>query len=105
MAYYESGELKGMTTAVVIPPHNLQNLARNGAPGRIRTCDPRLSHDGTTGSDSQFVSTLRVRACIPQSPVQKELVMKKARFVGLDVHADTIAVAVASRAGRCDPWG
>ena len=65
MAYYESGELKGMTTAVVIPPHNLQNLARNGAPGRIRTCDPRLSHDGTTGSDSQFVSTLRVRALHP----------------------------------------
>ena len=32
-----------MTTAVVITPHNLQNLARNGAPGRIRTCDPRLS--------------------------------------------------------------
>ena len=31
-----------MTTAVVITPHNLQNLARNGAPGRIRTCDPRL---------------------------------------------------------------
>ena len=27
MAYYESGELKGMTTAVVITPHNLQNLA------------------------------------------------------------------------------
>ena len=31
-----------MTTAVVIPLHNLQNLARNGAPGRIRTCDHRL---------------------------------------------------------------
>ena len=31
-----------MTTAVVITLHNLQNLARNGAPGRIRTCDHRL---------------------------------------------------------------
>ena len=31
-----------MTTAVVITLHNLQNLAENGAPGRIRTCDPRL---------------------------------------------------------------
>ena len=31
-----------MTTAVVITPHNLQNLARNGAPARTRTWDPRL---------------------------------------------------------------
>ena len=29
--------------------------------------------------------------------------MKKVRFVGLDVHADTIAVAVASRAAALPP--
>ena len=31
-----------MTTGVVMTPHNLQNLARNGAPARTRTWDPRL---------------------------------------------------------------
>ena len=31
--------------------------------------------------------------------------MKRVQFVGLDVHADTIAVAVAEPGGRCGRWG
>jgi len=31
--------------------------------------------------------------------------MKKVRFLGLDVHADTIAVAVAEPDGKFDRWG
>ena len=34
-----------------------------------------------------------------QSHMRKEPVMKKVRFIGLDVHADTIAVAVAEPGG------
>ena len=75
---------------------NLRVLEKNGAPGRSRTCDPRLSHDGTTGSDSQVVSYAASSSpASRRALVRKELVMKKVRFVGLDVHADTIAVAVA----------
>jgi hypothetical protein len=32
--------------------------------------------------------------------MRKEPVMRKIRFIGLDVHADTIAVAVASHTQR-----
>ena len=35
-----------------------------------------------------------------QSHMRKEPVMKKVRFIGLDVHADTIAVAVAEPDGE-----
>ena len=54
-----------MTTAVVIPPHNLQNLARNGAPGRIRTCDPRLRRPKNIdhrGEDTSYFDTMSAKA-------------------------------------------
>jgi transposase len=37
--------------------------------------------------------------------MRKEPVMKKVRFIGLDVHADTIAVAVAEPGGEVRPLG
>ena len=40
-----------------------------------------------------------------QSRIRKELVMCKLRFVGLDVHADTIAVAVAEPDGEVRSLG
>ena len=39
---HNGGTRFSVGTAVVITPHNLQNLARNGAPARTRTWDPRL---------------------------------------------------------------
>jgi hypothetical protein len=30
--------------------------------------------------------------------------MKRIKFVGLDVHAETIAVAVAGKRGKSGPW-
>ena len=58
---------------------------------------PPASHNGTT--DSEFVGpwvTLRIgKTKVVQSHIRKESVMKKIRFVGLDVHAETIAVAIA----------
>ena len=53
--------------------------------------------------------TLRVGARHNAEPHVKgaghEPVMNEGTVCRLDVHADTIAVAVASRAGRCAPWG
>ena len=40
-----------------------------------------------------------------QSHMRKEPVMSKVRFVGLDVHADTIAVAVAEPEGEVRSMG
>src|SRR6202171_5468991 len=58
-----------------------------------------VSQNGTTGSDSQQRG-LRCELETPtQSHMRKEPVMKRVRFIGLDVHADTIAVAVAEPGG------
>ena len=43
--------------------------------------------------------TLRVGALHNAEPHTKEPVMRKVRFIGLDVHADTIAVAIAEPSG------
>ena len=40
-----------------------------------------------------------------QSHMRKEPVMRKIRFIGLDVHADTIAVAVAEPTGEVRSLG
>ena len=61
---------------------------------------PRLSHNGTTGPKSQRVGIrCELEHCTPQSRMRKEPIMKRVQFVGLDVHADTIAVAVAEPGG------
>jgi hypothetical protein len=61
--------------------------------------NPR-SQNGTTGSDSQ-VRGLRCELETPtQSHMRKEPVMSKVRFIGLDVHANTIAVAIAEPSGE-----
>ncbi len=44
--------------------------------------------------------TLRVGALHNAEPHAKEPVMSKVRLTGLDVHADTIAVAVAEPSGE-----
>src|SRR6266581_7820186 len=44
--------------------------------------------------------TLRVGDSQTQSHMRKEPVMSNVRFIGLDVHAETIAVAVAETAGE-----
>ena len=71
--------------------------------------DPRsiASQDGTTGSDSQC-RRLRCESVrnVAQSYMRKEPAVKKStRFVGLDVHADTIAVAVAEPGGEVRSLG
>src|SRR5213592_3819652 len=49
--------------------------------------------------------TLRVGKLHNAEPHAKEPVMSKVRFVGLDVHAETIAVAVAERDGEVRSLG
>ena len=44
--------------------------------------------------------TLRVGELHNAEPHAKEPVMSKVRFIGLDVHADTIAVAMAEPSGE-----
>src|SRR6266850_5114373 len=59
-----------------------------------------FSQNGTTGSDSQHRG-LRCELETPtQSHMRKEPVMSTVRFIGLDVHAATIAVAVAELGGE-----
>ena len=49
--------------------------------------------------------TLRVGDCTHAEPHTKEPVKSKARFIGLDVHAETIAVAVAEPHGEVRSLG
>src|SRR5438552_12208717 len=49
--------------------------------------------------------TLRVEGLHNAEPHAKESVMNKVRFVGLDVHAETIAVAVAEPEGEVRSLG
>jgi transposase len=59
-----------------------------------------VSQDGTTGSGSQAVDYAANRAIRAQSHMRKEPVMRSlTRFVGLDVHAESIAIAVADGGG------
>jgi len=39
-----------------------------------------------------------------QSHMRKEPVMRTVRFLGLDIRAETIAVAVPEPAATCDRW-
>src|SRR2546427_204119 len=64
-----------------------------------------VSQNGTTGSDSQLVGYAASWRPSTQSHMRKEPVMKKVRFIGLDVHADTIAVAVAEPGGEVRSLG
>ena len=66
---------------------------------------PSVSHNGTTGSDSQLVGYAAIGVLHIAEPHTKEPVMSNVRFIGLDVHAETIAVAVAEKDGRCVRWG
>ena len=71
-----------MTTAVVITPHNLQNLARNGAPGRIRTCDPRLRRPpvyrgATVGLGLGNRLSMAVIFCVPRTVHIPRVSLKK----------------------------
>ena len=43
--------------------------------------------------------------CTTQSHMRREPVMSKVRWIGLDVHADTIAVAVAEPTGEVRALG
>src|SRR6185369_11466468 len=52
---------------------------------------------------ADYAAKLRQQAA--QSRIRKELVMSKVRFLGLDVHADTIAVAVAEPTGEVRSLG
>ncbi len=48
--------------------------------------------------------TLRVGELHNAEPHAKEPVMNKVRFIGLDVHAETIAVAAAEPGVKCGHW-
>src|SRR3989442_11346869 len=87
----------------------LGRLARFAAcAGSIAACrapQRLVSQNGTTGSDSQLVGYAASWRPSTQSHMRKEPVMKKVRFIGLDVHADTIAVAVAEPGGEVRSLG
>src|SRR6202166_1352300 len=57
------------------------------------------SHNGMTGSDSQAWVMLRIGRQAVQSHKRRSRSMERVKFVGLDVHAETIAVAVAEQGG------
>src|SRR5207302_6092059 len=58
-----------------------------------------------TGSDSQSWVMLRIGRQAVQSHKRRSRSMKRVKFVGLDVHAETIAVAVAERDGEIRSLG
>src|SRR5713101_6735900 len=64
-----------------------------------------VSQNETTGSDSQLVGYAASWRLSNAEPHAKEPVMKKVRFIGLDVHADTIAVAAAEPGGEVRSLG
>ena len=64
-----------------------------------------FSHNGTTGSDSQLVGYAASWSPHNAEPHAKEPVMSNVRFIGLDVHAETIAVAVAEPDGEVRSLG
>ena len=69
-------------------------LEGDGALWRMCPGDPRLSHNGTTGADAARELRCELESLHKAESLRKEPVMKKVQFVGLDVHAETIAVAV-----------
>src|SRR6185437_9788354 len=79
----------------------LTRYSTRNAIGNSQTClvrmerpAPDLQHRGLRCESGE---TRRRAAC------KWEPAMRNVRFVGLDVHAETIAVAVAEP--RCEPWG
>src|SRR3989337_1652826 len=64
-----------------------------------------ISQNGTTGSDSQLVGYPASWSLSNAEPHAKEPVMSNVRFIGLDVHAETIAVAVAEPDGEVRSLG
>src|SRR6266576_3128406 len=58
-----------------------------------------------TGSDSQSWVMLRIGRQAVQSHKRRSRSMKRIKFVGLDVHAETIAVAVAEQEGEVRSLG
>ena len=71
---------------------------------RLQVSDDENSHYGVTGAIRwRGLSCERPKGRAVQSHKRKEPVMKaKLRFLGMDVHAETIAAAIAERMARCE---
>ena len=66
-----------------------------GTPGRIRTCDPRLSHNGTTGSDSQ-----RVGYVASWGTAQRRATCERSR----SRRGYSLSVSMCTRTRSRSPW-
>src|SRR5262249_18383911 len=92
---------------LIMPPRFQRNCIpfrqRNGGPqlGKRWAATQGPSQDGATNRFAVARVTAKKVNPAAQSRIRKERsLMFKVRFVGLDVHADTIAVAVAEAGGE-----
>src|SRR5882724_8377692 len=75
----------------------------NGA--QLQVAGIEVSQNGMTGSDSQAWVMLRIGRSAVRATSERSRSMKRVKFVGLDVHAETIAVAVAAQNGEVRSLG